>query len=132
MAERIVSEQEIRDIFARDKQRREKVCRTMEKVVSKLKKEISEKNEILVTPEDLGKKLGLVSTLQHPIAIYHDAQYCLWKHGIYVKGFRPEKSLRIKTILIRTRKPDDELSKYLGIKEDEIRRLAKQLSPKNV
>lgn len=115
MVERRSSEQKkqyIHNIMMRIKQKREKVCHTMERAIPKLKKEISEKNEILVAPEDLGKKLGLGFTLspRHPIAIYWDAKYCLWKDGIYVGTIKKDsKKLRI----IRFIKPEDELPKGL-------------------
>jgi len=98
----------IRNIKFRAKQRRDEFCHTIENVVPKLKKEISDKKEILVTPEDLGKKLELRSTLppRHPISIFWDARYCLWKDGIYVGTIRKDnKKMRI----IRARDPDDKL-----------------------
>jgi hypothetical protein len=129
MVERILSEQEIRDIFERSEQRREKVCRTMEKAVPKLKKEISEKNEILVTPEDLGKKVGLGSFLfpKHPTSVYWDAKYCLWKDGIFVGSIRKDhKSMTI----IRARKPEDKLPEALKTKEEAIKELTEYYQKK--
>lgn len=87
--------------------KREKICHGLEKIVPKLKKEISKKNEILVPLEGLGKKLGLGALSdRHPITIYWDVRYCLWKDGIYVGSTKKDHK---KMIIIRGRKSDDEL-----------------------
>lgn len=87
-------------------QRREKFCRMIEKSIPELKKEIAEKKEILVAPEDLRKKLGLeVSYIRHPTSIYWDAKYCLWKDGIVVTSRKTDGKMTV----IRARIPEDEL-----------------------
>ncbi len=121
MPERILTEEEIRGIFERTEKKREEFCHKIEKSVPGLKKEIAEKKEILVSPEDLGKKLGLgfLDLRRHPTGIYWDAKYCLWKEGMFVTSRRTDGRTRV----IRARKPEDEPPKEIDTKEEAIRRL---------
>jgi len=121
MPERRLTEEEIRSIFERTEKRREEFCHKIEKSIPGLKNEIAEKKEILVTPEDLGEKLGLgLLYRRHPTGVYWDAKYCLWKEGIFVTSMRTDGRMRV----IRARRPEDELPKEIDTKEEAIKRLA--------
>ena len=115
MVEETLTYKEIRDMSARTEQKREEFCHKIEKAIPKLKKEIADKNTILVKSENLGKKLGLGFSLfpRHPTAIYWDAKYCLWKEGIYVGSMKKDHK---KIVLMRTRTSEDKLPKELIMK----------------
>lgn len=119
------AEEEAREFFARTERRIEEFCRKIEKSVPKLKKEIAEKREIYVAPEDLGKKLGLglLDRRRHPTGIYWDAKYCLWKEDIFLTSKRTDGQTRV----IRARMPEDELPKKLMTREEAVRKLALEL-----
>ncbi len=88
------------------------------RIVPKLKKEIEEKNTILISVKELAKGMGPKFEIKHPTTFYWGAKLCLWDNYIYVD---PKRKDHEPALLMRMRTPDDKLfkeSKDEGIGRD--------------
>lgn len=87
----------------------------IDKIVPKLKKEIEEKNTILVKVKDLAKDMASKFEAKHPTSFYWGAKLCLWSNGIFVD---PKRKDNEPAMLMRFRSPDDKMFK--GSTEEEV------------
>ncbi len=102
-------EKEQADLIRKEvKKQRAEFCQAIEKVVSKLEKEIDKKNTILMSAKDLAKEMGPKFEAKQPTSFYWGAKLCLWDNGIHIE---PKKKDHELTLLMRYRTPDDKLFK---------------------
>lgn len=111
--EHLVKEREIKfgpEIDKFEKKHRE-YCNAIDKIAPNLQNEINEKNTILMTMEDLAKKMGRKFKTK---SIYFGAKYCLFDKGIVINSIKKDHE---HVVIMRSRTPDDKLpnavKKYL-------------------
>lgn len=83
-------------------------CQSIEKIVPKLKKELEEKDTILISIKNLAKDMGPKFEIMLPKNFYLAAKLCLWDNGIYVE---PSIKDHERALLMRNRTPEDKLFK---------------------
>jgi hypothetical protein len=97
-------------------------AKEMEKIIPKLKKELEEKETILIPVKDLKKEMGKFG-IMNDTRFFYAAKLCLWDNGIYIEGKKKEGE---SALLMRNRNPDDKFFKKSegeeGEKEEKITR----------
>lgn len=83
-------------------------CQSIEKIVPKLKKELEDKDTILISIKNLAKDMGPKFEIMLHKNFYLAAKLYLWDNGIYVE---PSTKDHEHALLMRNRTPEDKLFK---------------------
>ena len=74
---------EVEDLIRKEVERKKaEFCQSIEKIVPKLKKELEEKDTILISIKDLAKDMGSKFEIMLPKNFYLATKLYLWDNGI--------------------------------------------------